>query len=101
MAKATDDNTSIDVLKADSVEIAIGEGAGGARIWLHIDGALRVRIYRIGRLLVDDRRPGSRSIRELTLVEGIRHVLARCSDAGGEIDGELVAELKAAVGGVS
>ena len=36
-----------------------GELTDGARLWLHADGVLIARIYRIGRLVIDDRRTKS------------------------------------------
>ena len=41
---------------AGTVEVTISETADGARLWVHADGKLMVRIYRIGRVVIDDRR---------------------------------------------
>jgi hypothetical protein len=41
---------------ADFVEVTISDNADGARLWVHADGKLIARIYRIGRIVIDDRR---------------------------------------------
>ena len=41
---------------AGTVEITISDAADGARLWVHADGKLIARIYRIGRVVLDDRR---------------------------------------------
>ena len=41
---------------ADTVEVTISDNADGARLWVHADGKLIARIYRIGRIVIDDRR---------------------------------------------
>jgi hypothetical protein len=41
---------------ADIVEITISEADGLTRIWVHVDGKLVDRVYRIKRLVLDDRR---------------------------------------------
>ncbi len=43
---------------ASTVEIMIADSPDGARLWVHADGELMVRIYRIGRIVIDDRRTG-------------------------------------------
>ena len=48
-----------DLTHADVVEVTISDAADGARLWLHADGVLIARIYRIGRLVIDDRRTKS------------------------------------------
>jgi hypothetical protein len=41
---------------ADVVEVTISDDADGARLWVNADGVLIARIYRIGRVVIDDRR---------------------------------------------
>ncbi len=45
-----------ELTEAGTVEVTISDDADGARLWVHADGKLMVRIYRIGRVVIDDRR---------------------------------------------
>jgi hypothetical protein len=45
-----------DLTQAGTVEVTIDDTADGAQLWVHADGELIARIYRIGRIVIDDRR---------------------------------------------
>ena len=92
--------TIIDEAFARTVSIAIAHHWDGGRLWIHIDGVLRCRLYRIGTLTIDDQRPKSAAdmgVASLPLRVAIQHVLQRCTDTHGELDAEMIGELKAAL----
>jgi hypothetical protein len=41
---------------ADMVEITIASGPQGGTVWVHVDGKLVCRVYRVKRIVLDDRR---------------------------------------------
>jgi hypothetical protein len=57
MAQANDDHTTVDITQCDTAELVISAVHDRTSLRLHIDGKLRARVYRIGGLTLDDRRP--------------------------------------------
>ena len=57
MAQANDDHTTVDITQCDTAELVISAVRDRTSLRLHIDGKLRARVYRIGGLTLDDRRP--------------------------------------------
>lgn len=50
------DMHAIDRAHCEDLEIIISDDADGTRVWVHCDGKLVGRFYRIGKLHMDDRR---------------------------------------------
>jgi hypothetical protein len=46
----------IDVYRANDVEIRLVVASDGARLWVHVDGQLIVRVYRIRNVILEDLR---------------------------------------------
>lgn len=53
-----------DIPRANDVEITISDAADGVRLWIHADGQMITRVYRIGHLVIDDRRTGGSDVEE-------------------------------------
>ena len=69
-----------ELTEAGTVEITISDAADGARLWVNADGVLIARIYRIGRVVIDDRRT---ELARMRGVQDLLHALQSIRDFGG------------------
>jgi hypothetical protein len=46
----------LDLFKAETIEITLTRSADGPRVWIHADGTLAMRAYRVGKVVLKDDR---------------------------------------------